>query len=184
MHTLQPITHSVPVMASNRRNFQPPTIQRIDLGSSISSNSSSLQSSVAQSPEGDELLQYTYHGVSSKPSVADTLFTRSDSALFVPAFQKRIVTVNKKKAAAIVDEASSSKELANDTADISSAVNKNSSSVPLQISQSTQDASVQVNSSSSLINKTADIKSKYSCTLTLFQVGVLYCRSWGTFGCY
>ena len=161
---VQPITHSVPIMTSNRRNFQPPTIQRINLGSSISSNASSLQSSVSQSPEDDELLQYTYHGASSKPSVTDTLFTRSDSAICAPAFQKRIVTINKKKAATVVEEASSSKEPANDTADISLAVNKNSSSVPLQVSQSTQDASVQINSSSSLMDQTPDNKSKHMCS--------------------
>lgn len=145
---IQPITQSVPIMDSSRTNFQP-TIQRIDLGSSISSNASSLQSSVAQSLEDDESLQYTYHGVSRKPSVTDGLFTRSDSALCIPTMQKRVATANKKKATAVVKEATSKET----TTDIT---NNNSSSHPLQVNQSTQDASVQVNSSSSSLDQTKD----------------------------
>lgn len=166
VYVTQPITQSVPVMSSNRTNFQP-LIQRIDLGSSISSNASSLQSSVAQSPEDDELLQFTYHGVSRKPpSVTDTLFTRSDSALCVPALQKRIVTANKKKATTVIKEASPIKQPTNDATD-ALAVNNNSLSLPLQAKQSTQDASIQVNSSSSL-DQTADNKSINTVNLKLF----------------
>lgn len=101
---------------------------------------------VAQSPEEDDLLQYTYHGVTRKPSVTDSLFTRSDSALCVPKIQKRIVTVNKKKVTTVVKEALSLEESVNDTKEeVSLAINNRSSSLPLQ---STQDVSIQVDSSS------------------------------------
>lgn len=170
MHLLQPITHSVPVMTSNRRNL-PPTIQRIDLGSSISSNASSLQSSTVQTPEDDDPLQYTHNGVSRKPSVTDTLFTRSDSALFIPTVQRRVVTVNKKRVTPVVEETSSSKKPTNNTADISSAINNNPSTLPLQVSQSTQDASVQVDlsSSSMLEQTTADDKSTQTVCIVVLN---------------
>ena len=118
-----------------------------------------MQSSVT--PDDEELMQYTYHGVSRKPSVSDTLLTRSDSVLCMPSMYRRIVTVNKQKSTSAVNKASSFKEPANLTTDISTSVNNNSSSPPVQESnRSTQDASVQVDSSkSSLLNQTADNKS-------------------------
>ena len=127
-----------------------------------------MQSSVT--PDDEELMQYTYHGVSRKPSVSDTLLTRSDSVLCIPSVHKRIVTVNKKKPTSAVNKASSFKEPANHTMDISSSVqndNSNSSSLPVQGSNiSTQDASVQANSSKlSLLDQTADNKSIKTCVI-------------------
>ena len=137
-------------MTTRKTNFQP-LIQRIDLESSISSNASSLQSSVTQSQEDDDLMQYTYHGVARKPSVTDTLFTRSDSVLCVPSMQKN----NKKKVTAVVNKTSSSKEPVNDTTDNSLPVNNKQEN-----NLSTQDASVQVDSSkSSLLDQSIDHKS-------------------------
>ena len=154
-------------MTTRKTNFQP-LIQRIDLESSISSNASSLQSSVNQSQEDDDLMQYTYHGVARKPSVtSDTLLTRSDSALCVQSMQKRIINVKKKKVTAVVN--GTSKEPVNDTTDISLPANNNSSSLPAQESNSsTQDASVQVDSSkSSLLDQPTDDKSTKCCDLDL-----------------
>ena len=108
------------------------------MGSSINSTASSLQSSVVESPEDDALLQYTYHGVPKEPSMSDTLFTRSDSALCMPKIQKRVVIVNKKKVATTVKE-TSSKEPVN-TTEIPFA---QSSSLPQQATQSTQDVPIQ-----------------------------------------
>ena len=146
-------------MTTRKTNFQP-LIQRIDLESSISSNASSLQSSVTQSQEDDDLMQYTYHGVARKPSVTDTLLTKSDSALCAPPMQKKIITVKKKKVTTVVNETSSFKEPVNDTTDNSLPVN-NKYSVQ-ESNLSTQDASVQVqvdSSKSSSLDQTIDDKS-------------------------
>jgi len=144
-------------MSSDRANLQS-AIQRIDLGSSISSNGSSLQSSVDQPLGDDDLLQYTYHGVYRKPSVTDSLFTRSDSALCVPTIQRRFVTASKKNMIPVVKEVPSFKENANDTTEASVVVNNHSSSLS-QINQNTQDVSVQADLLSS--NQTTDNKSKH-----------------------
>ena len=172
---LQPITHSAPVVTTRKTNFQP-LIQRIDLESSISSNASSLQSSVNQSQEDDDLMQYTYHGVARKPSVTDTLLTRSDSALCVPSMQKRIISVKKKKVTAVVNGTLSSREPVNDTTDNS--LPANSSSLPVQESNSsTQDASVQVDSSkSSLLDQPVDDKSINTLCLELYKSSVFLQR--------
>lgn len=155
-------------------------IQRIDLGSSISSNASSLQSSVAQSLEDDNLLQYTYHGVSRKPSVTDSLFTRSDSALCVPTIKRRIVTVNKKNTIPVVKEVPPFKEPANDMAEVSLVVNNYSSSLPLQANQSTEDVSVQADLPSS--NQSADNKSKDVVLIVMLNLAHC-CRNCSTANC-
>lgn len=131
------------------------TFQRFDLGSGISSTANNSQSSVTQSVEDDELLQYTYHNISRKPSLTDTLFTRSDSALCVPTIQRRTVTVNKNKVTGTVKKDLSFKEPTDDTIDAPVAVN-NSSSLPLQVKQ---DPSIQVETSS--FDQTADNKSNH-----------------------